>query len=193
MIDFFQYVPTYWSKDDHDFRYNDSDNETDRQPLPDTGISLFHEQLPIAAPGAQAPKTYRTIRVRRDVQIWLTEGRDYRSANKSKDGPDKTMWGQEQREWLKWTLKASDAKWKLVISPTPMVGPDDAYKKDNHASLQGFRHEADAFFNWVKRAEIDNLFLMCGDRHWQYHSIHPSGINEFAVGALNASTVSNPL
>ena len=82
MIDFFQYVPTYWSKDDHDFRYNDSDNETDRQPLPDTGISLFHEQLPNAAQGPDSPKTYRTIRVSRDLQIWLTEGRDYRSPNK---------------------------------------------------------------------------------------------------------------
>jgi len=33
--------------------------------------------------------------------------------------------------------------------------------------------------------EIDNVFLFCGDRHWQYHSIHPCGINEFACGALN--------
>lgn len=118
MIDFFQYIPTYWSKDDHDFRYNDSDNETDRQPLPDTGISLFHEQLPNAAQGPDSPKTYRTIRVSRDLQIWLTEGRDYRSPNKAPDGPDKTMWGKQQREWLKSTLKSSDAKWKLVITPT---------------------------------------------------------------------------
>ena len=27
--------------------------------------------------------------------------------------------------------------------------------------------------------------LICGDRHWQYHSIHPAGIEEFACGALN--------
>ena len=115
----------------------------------------------------------------------LAEGRDFRSPNKALDGPDKSMWGQKQREWLKSTLKASDAKWKLVISLTPMVGPDDAYQKDNHASLQGFRHEADAFFDWTEQSKIDNRFLMCGDRHWQYHSIHPSGINGFAVGALN--------
>lgn len=25
---------------------------------------------------------------------------------------------------------------------------------------------------------------MCGDRHWQYHSIHPAGVEEFACGAL---------
>jgi len=31
----------------------------------------------------------------------------------------------EQNGWLKQTLKASDATFKLLISPTPMVGPDD--------------------------------------------------------------------
>ena len=25
---------------------------------------------------------------------------------------------------------------------------------------------------------------MCGDRHWQYHSVHPLGIEEFSSGAL---------
>lgn len=185
MIDFFRDVPAFWSKDDHDFRYNDSDNETDRTPLPSTGIDLFHEQLPIAAAGSDNPKTYRTIRVSHDLQIWLTEGRDYRSPNQSPDGPEKSMWGKTQRDWIKTTLAASDAKWKLLISPTPMVGPDDGYKHDNHANLQGFRHEADEFFEWVQTRQIDNLFLFCGDRHWQYHSIHPSGIHEFACGALN--------
>ncbi|MDB4262255.1 alkaline phosphatase D family protein, partial [Akkermansiaceae bacterium] len=118
MIDFFKDVPTYWSKDDHDFRYNDSDNTKDRLPLSTTGIDMFREQLPLPE------KSYRTIRVSQDLQIWLTEGRDYRSPNKMPDGPEKTLWGAEQKAWLQSTLKASDAKWKLLISPTPLVGPD---------------------------------------------------------------------
>ncbi|MCM2369724.1 beta-propeller fold lactonase family protein [Aporhodopirellula aestuarii] len=185
MIEFFRDVPAYWSKDDHDFRFNDSDPQSKKEPSAATGIELFQEQLPIVSVDDPSPRTYRTIRVSRDLQIWLTEGRDYRSANRSPDGPEKTMWGREQREWLKSTLAGSDAKWKLLISPTPMVGPDDGYKSDNHANLKGFRHEADAFFQWVKDAQLENLFLICGDRHWQYHSIHPSGINEFSCGALN--------
>lgn len=185
MVDFFRQVPTYWSKDDHDFRYNDSDNETNRIPLPGTGIEMFREQLPIATVGDFTSPNYRTHRVSKHLQIWLTEGRDHRSANDSPDGPQKTMWGAKQREWLKSTLATSDAKWKLIVSPTPMVGPDLARKKDNHANLQGFRHEADTFFAWIKEEKIDNLILVCGDRHWQYHSVHPSGINEFACGALN--------
>ncbi|QDT05267.1 6-phosphogluconolactonase [Rubripirellula lacrimiformis] len=185
MIEFFQHVPAYWSKDDHDYRYNDSDNETDRAPLPQTAVRLFNEQLPIAAIDVVQPRAYRTIRVSRDVQIWLTEGREFRSANDAPDGPAKSMWGKVQRDWIKSTLQDSDAKWKLIISPTPMVGPDDGYKKDNHTSLEGFRHEANQFFDWVEQKQIENLFLVCGDRHWQYHSIHPKGVNEFAVGALN--------
>lgn len=193
MIDFFQDVPAYWSKDDHDFRYNDSDNATDRLPLPPTGIELFREQLPIVNMHDPITPTYRTYRVSQDLQIWITEGRDYRSPNKMEDGPGKTLWGLEQRVWLQRTLKASDAKWKLLITPTPMVGPDLAdspdadrpAKTDNHASLNGFRHEADAFFDWLKINRIENFMTICGDRHWQYHSIHPSGHEEFAVGALN--------
>ena len=184
-IEFLRDVPAYWSKDDHDFRYNDSDNTKETLPLPMTGIDLFREQLPIAPMGDKERPTYRTIRVSKDLQIWLTEGRDFRSPNKMEDGPGKTLWGAEQQDWLKTTLKASDAKWKLLISPTPLVGPDDAHKKDNHTNLGGFRHEADAFFQWIGENKIENFMTFCGDRHWQYHSIHPSGIEEFACGALN--------
>jgi len=185
LIEFFSSTPTYWSKDDHDFRYNDSDLLKDKPPLPKTGIEMFREQMPIHAADDNTSPTYRTHRINRHVQIWLTEGRDFRSPNKMQDGPDKSLWGSEQRHWLERTLKESDAPWKILISPTPMVGPDDAYKKDNHASLKGFRHEANAFFDWVKQNEMTRLFLVCGDRHWQYHSIHPSGVEEFACGALN--------
>jgi alkaline phosphatase D len=185
MIDFFAGTPAYWSKDDHDFRFNDSDNSGDRLPLPQTGIELFREQLPIHPAGDRTAPTYRTHRVNRHLQIWLTEGRDYRSPNKMPDGPDKSLWGREQLAWLQRTLKESDATWKLLISPTPLVGPDDAYKTDNHVNLGGFRQEADAFFAWLRANRISGFMTFCGDRHWQYHSIHPSGVEEFACGALN--------
>ncbi len=185
MIDFFREVPTYWSKDDHDFRYNDSDNTTDRLPTRITGIDLFREQLPIATQFDTNARTYRTHRINRNLQIWLTEGRDFRSPNRSPDGPAKSLWGIQQKQWLQKTLLESDAKWKIIINPTPMVGPDMAKKTDNHVSLGGFRHEADDFFGWLNKNNIGNLLTICGDRHWQYHSIHPLGVQEFACGALN--------
>lgn len=185
-VELFRDVPAYWEKDDHDHRYNDCDRTGDRPPSSDLGIRVFREQVPVVDPSDPDGKTYRTFRVNRHLQIWLVEGRDYRSPNKMPDGPEKTLWGAEQIAWLKRTLLESDATWKLLISPTPMVGPDDAYKTDNHTNHEGFRHEGRAFFDWVKAQKLDErgFHVLCGDRHWQYHSIDPTGIEEFSSGAL---------
>ena len=67
-----------------------------------------------------------------------------------------------------------------------MVGPDDLRKKDNHTNVGGFEHERDQFFDWLKSSGVGKagFYVVCGDRHWQYHSIHPSGVEEFSCGAL---------
>ncbi|MCC6884698.1 MAG: alkaline phosphatase D family protein [Verrucomicrobiales bacterium] len=184
----FAEVHTYWEKDDHDWRRNDSDPSGPYEPLVDLGLATFREQTPVVLPGEADQKTYRTHRLSRDLQIWLVEGRDYRSPNNSPDGQEKTLWGQEQMKWLKETLLASDATFKILISPTPLVGPDDAYKKDNHTNIGGFRHEGLAFKEWIREAGLtDRFFIMNGDRHWQYHSIDPTGIHEFSCGTLDNS------
>jgi len=199
-IDLFAEVPTYWEKDDHDYRYNDCDNtiETEPDPSPELGAATFLEQVPVVDPNDPNPVTYRTHRVSRDLQIWLTEGRDYRSPHMTPQGPDKTLWGAEQLDWLKRTLLASDATFKILISPTPMVGPDDAnqagrpaeghdpLKRDNHSNPQGFQYERDAFFDWLEENGFldSHFYIVTGDRHWQYHSIHPRGFEEFSTGAL---------
>ena len=185
-VELFAQIPSYWEKDDHDHRYNDNDNTGDRPPSSDLGIRIFREQVPVVDPKASDALTYRTHRVSKELQIWLIEGRDYRSPNLMPDGPQKTIWGRTQRDWLKRTLLRSDATFKILITPTPMVGPDGKSKKDNHTNIGGFQHEGTEFFNWAKEnGFLDRgLYLACGDRHWQYHSIHPSGFEEFSCGAL---------
>jgi len=185
-VDLFAKVPTYWEKDDHDFRYNDCDLTTSRAPSNELGLRIFREQVPIVDPQDKNPITYRTYRMGKLLQVWFTENRDYRSPNRSPDGPEKTIWGVKQRRWLKQTLKASNATFKLIITPTPLIGPDDKSKIDNHTNIGGFQHERDEFFQWIAQEKLDQqgLYLICGDRHWQYHSIAPSGIEEFSTGAL---------
>ena len=184
--DLFAVVPTYWEIDDHDYRIDDGDNSGDHEPSVALAQRMMREQLPYAPMGDTTTKTYRTHRVSKDLQIWFVENRMYRSDNNSTDGPNKTVWGAEQKAWLKRTLTASDATFKIMISPNPMVGPDDARKFDNHTNFGGFRHERDEFFKWLKDSGVaqKGYYLLCGDRHWQYHSIHPTGIEEFSCGAL---------
>jgi len=189
----FSLIPTYWMKDDHDHRYNDSDTlDNGKNPSHQLGKNIFLEQLPIVAPDDTNPKTYRTIRVNKWVQIWLLEGRDFRSPNQMPDGPNKSLWGIEQLEWLKQTLLESDAEFKFLISPLPWVGPDEDEADsagDNDNPINGFRYERENLFEWFQKNNINkqNFFIITGDRHWQYHAIDPTGINEFSTGALDAS------
>lgn len=184
-VELFAVAPTYWIKDDHDHRYNDSDRTGDKAPSHELGVRTFREQMPVVAVVDSNETTYRTHRVGRWLQLWLVENRDYRSPNKSPDGPDKTIWGVEQKAWLLRTILASDAPFKLLLTPTPMVGPDDAYKTDNHVNHDGFRTEGESFLAWLKAKRQDNFHIITGDRHWHYHSIHPTGIEEFSAGALH--------
>jgi len=183
--DLFNKVSTYWEKDDHDYRKNDADPYTEFPISHQLGIKNFKEQLPVVYPSSNE-KTYRTRRLNKDLQLWFVEGRDYRAANDMTDGPNKSLWGAEQMAWLKSTLLESDATFKILISPTPMVGPDDASKSDNHVNQKGFRHEGEAFFDWIVANDFlnKNFYIVCGDRHWQYHATHPKGIEEFSCGAL---------
>jgi len=200
-VELFAEVPSYWEKDDHDYRFNDCDETSPgKPPSPELAKRIFLEQVPVVGPSDPDPKTYRTHRVNKDLQIWLTEGRDYRSPKMMENGPDKTLWGVEQREWLKRTLLESDATFKVLISPTPMIGPDDVYKygnspsnpdddelkRDNHSNPAGYRYERDEFFQWLLAHDLPatGFYIVCGDRHWQYHSISPEGIEEFSSGAL---------
>jgi alkaline phosphatase D len=183
----FSRVPTYWLKDDHDYRINDSDTTGDYEPSHELGIATFREQVPVVNPANPNAVTFRTHRVGRDLQLWFVEGRDYRSPNAMPDGPEKSIWGAEQKAWLQRTLKGSDATFKILVSPTPLIGPDDASKKDNHVNERGFNHEGEAFLAWLKENGIapGRFFILCGDRHWKYHSQHATGFEEFSSGALN--------
>jgi alkaline phosphatase D len=175
-------VSTYWLKDDHDTLSNDTWPGRHVGELTFAeGQRIFRQQAPLS----DGP-TYRTFRWGHDLQIWLTEGRDFRSPNRLADGPEKTIWGAEQKAWFKRTVKESDATWKVLVSPTPLVGPDRTTGKNDNHSNAAFRHEGDELRDWIKLNVADHFFVVCGDRHWQYHSVHPeTGVNEFSVGAAS--------
>ena len=181
-------LPVYYLKDDHDHRFNDCDttNIIKSEPSSQLGIQVFKEQVPVTDPADDKAVTYRTYKMGKHLQLWFVEGRDYRSPNNAKDTLDKTIWGEEQKRWLKETLLESNARFKILVSPTPMVGPDDIRKTDNHTNVGGFQTEGNEFFQWLKENDFDTneFFIICGDRHWQYHSIHPYGYEEFSGGAF---------
>ncbi|MEM9444888.1 MAG: alkaline phosphatase D family protein [Verrucomicrobiota bacterium] len=173
--DLHKVTASYFQKDDHDITKNDGAPGTNFGALTwEKGLKVYYEQFPVG------DKPYRTIRWGKDLQIWLVEIREYRSQNTEPDGPEKTLYGKAQKQWLIDTINKSDASYKLLISPTPIVGPDREAKKDNHSN-QAFKHEGDEIRRFV--ASHDNLFIINGDRHWQYYSVdEETGAREFSCG-----------
>ena len=177
-VTFHNQVASYFIKDDHDVWQNDCwpsmKNKKMFQFTFAQGLAIFPQQVPMGR------STYRTRRWGKDLQIWLVEGRDFRSANTMSDGPAKTIWGEAQKEWFRQTVEASDATFKILISPTPVVGPDRTNKNDNHSN-KGFIHAGDQLRKFI--ASQKNLVVVCGDRHWQYMTVHPgTGVREYSCG-----------
>lgn len=181
LVDFHNNVTSYFMKDDHDTMINDSWPTYETHYMGDftfeDGLEIFRQQVPMGE------KTYRTIRWGKDLQIWLVEGRDFRDANDLVDGPWKSIWGVEQMAWFKSSVEASDATFRVLISPTPVVGPDRPNKNDNHAN-EGFDYEGKLLREFI--ASQDNMVVVCGDRHWQYVSVDAThGVKEYSTGPVS--------
>lgn len=71
----------------------------------------------------------------------------------------------------------------MLLSATPIVGPDRGGKGDNHANA-AFRTEGDEIRGFIGGRK--DMVVMNGDRHWQYASVHPAtGVREFGCGPMS--------
>ena len=177
-IAFHRQVASYFIKDDHDTWRDDCWPSQKSRYMGafsfKQGQAIFLEEV------GMGDRTWRTVRWGKDLQIWMVEGRDHRSPNPMPDGPEKTIWGSEQKAWFKRTVRASDATFRILISPTPIVGPDRPKKNDNHSN-KGFTHEGNEIRRFI--ASQKNMAVVCGDRHWQYISVdHETGVREYSCG-----------
>lgn len=181
--EFYRHVPVYMQKDDHDTLRDDG--HPGSEPLLrfgwEDGIAMWYEQTPVDG------LPYRTFRWGRDLQIWLVEGREFRTPAGEPEGPGKTILGKEQKDWLVRTVEASDASFKLFFSPSAVVGPDRDDKRDNHSN-DAYAHEGNWLRGFLARKD---MIVVIGDRHWQYVSEDPqSGLLEFDKGPASNSHAS---
>jgi phosphodiesterase/alkaline phosphatase D-like protein len=185
-------------------------------PGPFLGKTIFEEMVPIER-GTQTPP-YRTFRWGRSLQIWLLELRECRYPNEreldrygieglsfARSGqydehlhyPDycgrpseNEAWGERQFTWLVESLKSSDADFKIVVSPTPVLGPDQdllpelslqplRLKADNH--VRRFRKEFEKFLDFLRRERLTNIYFVAGDRHFVWHSRYQTRDGQFTL------------
>lgn len=197
-------------------------------PGPLLGKEVFEEMHPVGR-GPEA-RPYRTFRWGRGLQIWLLEARECRYPNTRKlsrygiqgltppeaghQSPylhypkycgtpsSEELWGPKQFAWLTESLKKSDATFKIIISPTPVLGPDQAlylsatgrpleYKTDNHVFR--FRAEFARFLEFLRRERLRNVYIVSGDRHFVWHSRYESKDGTFALDEFGCGPFADDL
>lgn len=164
----------YFIADDHDILRDDCWPGREYGDLTFAkGIQIYRNQNPIG------DNPYRSVRWGKHLQVWFTEGREFRSPNKIPDGPEKTILGEKQKEWLQQSIEGSDATFKVLVQATPTLGPDRKKKTDNHANA-AFKTEGD----WLRTIMAKHdVISVNGDRHWQYVTQDPElQIFEFGTG-----------
>jgi alkaline phosphatase D len=124
---------------------------------------------------------YRSFNWGKDLDIFLLDGRSYRSQNHLADTPDsnKTMLGEEQLEWLKQELTNSNATWKIISSDVPIsiptgsnasiLGRDgwaNGNETSNYSYYTGFERELTDLLRFVDDHNIKNIVFLTTDVHF---------------------------
>lgn len=156
-------VPTYSLWDDHDYGPDNSDGREQGKQWSLSGWQRVW--LNPAAGTAQLPGAFYRF-AWGDVEFFMADGRYYRSPSKANDDAGKTMLGEAQFQWLLAGLKASPAKFKIVVSGSTL----------HHSLHDGWRvytHSRHQFFDAIKRHRIDGVVYVSGSLHnslvWEHH------------------------
>jgi alkaline phosphatase D len=171
------------------------------------GLEAFLDYTPIAVAANTPKRLYRSLRWGKHLELFVLDTRQYRDANAASDSPDrpKTMLGREQLTWLKESLAASDATWKVIVSSVPMSIPTGfpavPNGRDGWANFDqttGFEQELLDILRFMEQNGIVNNLWITTDVHfaeafrYRPFTANPGFVvHELATGPLNAGIFPN--
>jgi alkaline phosphatase D len=122
------------------------------------------------------------------------------------DSPRSTMLGAKQKQWLKDSLKNSDATWRVIGNNVPMMrfGFDTRMFENGHRSglfwtdsWDGYPAERKELMEFITENSLTNIVSITGDRHANFagmveadyeHYKHISVIPEFVGASTSAQS-----
>jgi len=123
------------------------------------------------------------------AEFFMLDLRSQRDPSEIDDGPNKSMLGIEQKEWLKTALLNSTARWKFLMSTVPFN--PHAKPKDSWAAFQTERSE---IINFIREHGINGVIVISGDLHTggALDNGMNSGFPEISVPHANIPPCSSP-
>jgi alkaline phosphatase D len=151
-------IANYSIWDDHDYGLNDHDREN---PVKEAALASFQRYW--ANPSYGLPDTPGVFFgfSHSDVDFFMLDGRYYRDPNGAPDGPQKTMLGARQLDWLKQGLRESRASFKVLACGSGW----SSAKGPGGDSWAAFITERDALFDFIRTERVSGVVLISGDTH----------------------------
>lgn len=155
-------MPQYAIWDDHDFGPNDIGKnyifkKESRQVFKDYWLNPSY--------GEEDKGIYSLISYS-DVDIFLTDGRYFRSDDKMPDSAngkpnaDKEYFGRMQMEWLKNSLLFSKATFKIIATGSQVLNPLNRFE-----CMRSYSAEYYEFMQFLSAHKIPGVIFFSGDRH----------------------------
>ena len=149
-------VPIAYVWDDHDYGRNNSDRT---MPYRNLALSAYRQNVP-HFPLPVDDSVYQSFSIGR-VQFVLLDDRSQRDPAATPDGPDKTMLGASQLQWLQERLLDNSYALTVLISQVPWVVPPEP----GADYWGGYAYERGEIADFIAENNIDNLLMVAGDAH----------------------------
>ena len=205
-------VPLYAQWDDHEvindagwsWDYWNADTQTRLgfQNVVEAGREAFFQHLPLRRHSEERSRLYRRFSWGQDLDVFLLDGRSYRSRNDAPDGPDKTLLGFQQLAWLKDGLAESQATWKIVSMDVPLAVPrGDKFGRDGWANGEGadppgrtgFEHELLDLMGFLDGQQVTNVVFLAGDVHFAAQLRYAVDVNGDGKPLLLHELIAGPM
>ena len=160
-------TPTLSTWDDHDFGLNNGNGLTFAGGKPVTRQVFVeyraHDQYGTGAGGVYCKNDMGA------VEVFMLDPRWFSQTEPSPVDPaQKTCFGAAQWAWLKQSLLASRAPFKLLVMGQIWVDKKNTETDDMHT----YWYERDALFDFIRENRIPGVVLVGGDIHLSQHHIH---------------------
>lgn len=159
---FLKAMPQLAIWDDHDYGPNDIGSN---YVLKEASRRVFTSYFCNPSYGENGQGIY-TMTSWGDVDVFLTDGRWWRSADELKDSvngmpnPDKRQLGQQQMAWLKNSLLYSRATFKIIALGSQVLNPVSPFDK-----WSDFPVEYNDIMKFLEEYKINGVVFLTGDRH----------------------------
>lgn len=169
------------------------------------------EYLPIRSHPDEAERVYRSYRYGPAADVFVLDQRSYRAANgpnrEEAAGPATRMMGPAQVAWLKQSLAASSATWKIIASDMPLGLLVGDGQRNGVPAWEGWangpggplgrEHELADVLSFIKRQGVRNVVWVTADVHYAAAHFYDPKVAvfkdfnpfwEFVGGPLHAGT-----